>query len=530
MKQADYTISDVLRLRPDWLLNKQTDKEVYGKHLQAMGRMIDFGFGYIADYLFYSVFGDYDISKLSVGELNKRIVEYTKPEPLSIIKRPTRQLSPLFTDHKKLIAISTRDERIWTNQIRAAERELETCENEIKSYHQAIEDSILRIQEYSRKVAEQSVTVEALRESFEKNKGKLDLSTVRMLKSLPAHWLVVDYNVTEKYVTLFRSTPVTIRWTNANTGMNKTLYMGFYALQIYLDNTFSLRMARVVADGQTSRHPCHPHVSSYVCFGNMQHQASKAAEAKNLSKYLTLVDSILETYNEGNPFVTLTTFTKTKNTHYAPLYSDREKMSRWFMSDQFTSFIHNYGSDKFREETTSRKPVSTRQNRFNSRVNEEVISTYDKFRDGVDGWTVRANIPDRYSLISKQSLKAQVCRYKTVGELIFNPSIYRNVSWNRFATQRWKYLIPTMMYLNNVSEIRVHDGVFKLIDGNPQHCDYFINEYGDRVYMFLPDNSRLVFIQDGTDGAEYPLMTGPEVKLADVDEDIKEEAADALPF
>ena len=89
--------------------------------------------------------------------------------------------------------------------------------------------------------------------------------------------------------------------------------------------------------------------------------------------------------------------------------------------------------------------------------------------------------------------------------------------------------MSTLMYLNNRTEIRVHDGVFKLIDGNPQHHDYFINEYGDRVMVFLPDNSRLVFIQDGTDGAEYPLITGPEIKLVDVDEDTKEEAADAGP-
>lgn len=342
---ADYTISDVIRLKPKWLMEAQSDPTKFNEMLDRLGTMMDFGFNYIAEYPFLDVFGGTepekrDVSHMDTTAVNKALHEYKErkeagkePRVFEIKRGNISGLMQaykdgVFTPNLERIRSSIRSE---TNNIGYYERELADYSDKIASYERMRMDKRDQIRSTE-------VILEGLKDSLERaSKSKYDPTKIELLKNIPNHWRVFNLSRTGFFVV--RMKPLVMKYTNHQAGVNRTLYMGFFGFEFSWDLQClrSFPVADYYSTGGGEGGKIHPHVcGNHICWGNVQSRADRFASEGNSEAFFTLLDTVLETYAPDNPYRSFDAFE-----------SDASKDEHYRAVSDWTSHIEDMGEDNF---------------------------------------------------------------------------------------------------------------------------------------------------------------------------------------
>lgn len=317
-KQSDYTISDVIRLNPTWLTSKQTSIPEFQQRRNALAGMMDYGFNYIGEYPFLSVFPTPDISALDMGEINKALHEY-KEEASKKAYTPPRngpKILEAIRDKKLLMDITSFKSALTSSQETAINRQ-----HEVRRAKTNLQEAQERYRERVQLHEESLEIMERNQEQYESIKDKpqaIDNIKLETLKGIPDHWRIAEINTERNSFRVIRTKPVTLVRSNANSGINQTLNMGFVGLELGFRNLNELGRLFVgnnLLSGERWQEGLHPHFMGYICWGNISHLADKARQERDIPKYFELLDRLLETYDGGNPFRNFASLNRRKNSH-----------------------------------------------------------------------------------------------------------------------------------------------------------------------------------------------------------------------
>jgi hypothetical protein len=322
-KQIDYTLSDVVRLRPKWLENKQDDAEAFNELIDFIGQMMSSGRTQIATYGFMDVFPHINISQYKIPDINRILFEYEEANKPVVLKRKDnpnlKVIRAAYSDG--CLRQSSSDLEDFVD---ARARRVRNVQSDADSYANEAERALRNYRDYEasrvRKmkiVSEYEMLLAAAQDKLANFTGGLDKDKLAVLKAIPKHYRVV--RVGEYDFSVVNVTPIILTETNAAAGINRTLNLGHFKY------TFSYNMnfigIQYFADNiqGTARHP---HVNGYICWGNLQSLADNRLESKDYVGWWQLFDQLQANYNSGSPFAQWATYIRNKNTDYTAISPD----------------------------------------------------------------------------------------------------------------------------------------------------------------------------------------------------------------
>jgi hypothetical protein len=317
-RQADHTISDIIRLRPKWFMDKQSDPSATAKALNHILSIMELGQGHIASYLFFDVFGVWDISTAPLHEINKRIMEFNHEFKRTdstgvVVSAPVTRTSLLTReDLRHSLAPSTGS---FEDRIASLKTDIANTLNNIDHHNERIRAARQSIDDCLRIIANKRVEIEAFELKVEEGvTHTLDPEKLKILRDLPPQWIVSCMGQTT--FTILRKTPITMNFINAATGMCRTLYMGYIGMEFHW--TLQCGQSFVYADCiDTSTRTIHPHLrGGHICWGNMTARADRMRESGDVKGFFALLETLLTTYCPDQPFEKFDYFYHKRNTSY----------------------------------------------------------------------------------------------------------------------------------------------------------------------------------------------------------------------
>lgn len=478
---SEYTIADVLRLRPTWFLNKQERRTVTETHLNLLHSMMEYGFAHIAPRRFIDVFGDYDISGLTPQLFNKAIMTYTPPvKKVDRTKFGDARLSrlPATGSWREAIELDTSALRSklhkYTEKIRrlesAAESHIYNMKHERSMMEHSLKEAKLCQQQY-----------ETLQSLMANGLGKgPDRDKIKVIQHIPKHWSVVE--ITTDHFWVLRTTPVHMAHMNARSGMSRSICMGYFAFKFSWDLYPSEIIP--VADyifASESRH--HPHLSGgTICWGNMDHRADEYAKSRDSRRFFELLDSVMETYCDENPYIEYGVFEKYETSKHVSI-NPKVLGHEWFMNNQreILSTIAETASDRLLD---SIDDVLTR-------LNESRVQMYHTNRK------------------KSKEYKADSYAYRITRELETKERTINN-EIQRLRDDRDVYGVSPKELLHiirNVAGIKLPDARFYIRSGlSKENLPHLFNETMAAVYEIVPSKSGLYY-QGNLKTERFPLIS-----------------------
>jgi hypothetical protein len=305
--QRDYTFSDVIRLRPKWVITRQTDEEKYNRYTDQIASMIENGFAQLAFMPFKDLFDDINcnISSIEFGEINRRVREYLdESKPVALKRKGNLNMAWIRKAINEDLLTEPRDAlRIVLEQRLDKKRALEEA---IIERHDNIRYHLEQVSSYKNSVRQMNEEVSLLIPDIEDieerlmEPSKLSKARLKVLKNIPKHWRIVD--VQANRFTVIRVTPIHCSFANRAAGISKTVDLGFMGLTLKYNLEFV--SAVPVANNIVTRWgSMHPHLRNYICWGNKQNVADRLAQKHDSEGWFRLLDTLLENYDPGNPFV-----------------------------------------------------------------------------------------------------------------------------------------------------------------------------------------------------------------------------------
>jgi len=324
-KQIDYTLSDVVRLRPKWLENRQDDPEAFDALIDFIGEMMSSGRTQIATYGFMDVFPHINISRYQIPDINRILFEYEEANKPAVLKRK---------DNPNLKVIRTAYSDGYLKQssgeledlVGSREHRVRDAQNEADGYANDARIALERYREYEqaridkmRSVDEYEMLLAAAQYRLANFTGGLDKDKLAILKAIPKHYRVVYVGNTE--FSVVNVTPIILTETNAAAGINRTLNLGHFKYTFNYKIHMNFSGIQYFADNikGTARHP---HVNGYICWGNLQSLADNRLESKDYAGWWQLFDQLQANYNSGSPFAQWATYIRNKNTEYVAISPD----------------------------------------------------------------------------------------------------------------------------------------------------------------------------------------------------------------
>ena len=322
MKQSDYTLSDVIRLKPSWLKDSQDDLPKFNEILDSLASMMDFGFNYIASYPFLSVFKTKDISSMPMSEINKAIHEYREEATAKQV-----EVKHLASNHRSIVlrnAINDGDMMYDTNSllthIDTNNSNIARRERDIDGNHDDIRNCLDKIRSYNDYISEYYDKIKELEGSNARIEAKIASSVgnickdkLALLKTIPDSYELLS--VTKEGFTVARKDTVICKFTNAMAGVNKEMDLGYFSFTFNFDDLYCTSRVGIANNIKSSGYAIHPHVGSYICWGNMGTRAKKAQVEKDIPTLFKLLDLVLETYCPDNPFRRWGSYVANKHKH-----------------------------------------------------------------------------------------------------------------------------------------------------------------------------------------------------------------------
>lgn len=327
-RYAEHTIADIIRTKPKWFLQKQSDlvkTEGYLKHLLMIMEM---GQSHIAEYLFYDVFGeecDYDISSIDMQTLNRLVMEY-KPEIKRTVPIPENATAvtrlALIRDLSDAVAPSTTD---ITSQINTTASMINRYHQDIQGYERSIVQYRETMMQSVRTLNAEKVKLEALELKLETGgESRVDKNKLIVLRDLPKEWMIIYAD--RDCFRIIRRTPIVMKFLNSATNMCQTLYMGYMGMEFYWD--LHPRGCFNVADYiNYSSTVIHPHVNGgNICWGNTAARAERLRAAMDVKGYFELFESLLTTYCPDNPYARFDDYARLKTRRWTAFNNATNKI------------------------------------------------------------------------------------------------------------------------------------------------------------------------------------------------------------
>jgi hypothetical protein len=358
---AEYTIADVIRLKPSWLQEKQTDggdkltKEII-PHLAFLISAIS----HIAAYRFEELFGGFDITSLTVNDINQKVMTFSpKPRSLPV---PQVDLAPRSLSRFDLVTLGQIRPHLEVNRqalVRSIENVTSTLavhEAQIKAKEEKMVQLRREVADCMAKIHRARLEKDALERAVLTNGQKLDPKRIAIIKSIPNHWILVE--VTAESFTIARRTPIII----THASIAKTLNLGFCAIQYDWD--MGMWKARNLGDYIDNGHGgFQPHLSGEaICWGNMRARADRLVSEGNYTEYWALLESILTTYCGDNPYVRFDDLERKYTSHWkCANTSDSHTSFPWFTGSLKATLMREWaknGSAQYLDQYEKHLPTS----------------------------------------------------------------------------------------------------------------------------------------------------------------------------
>lgn len=261
---------------------------------------------------------EWDISKVFRSGASKKLIT----DPKEINKR-------IFANHantkelsKKLALLDVYEAHDLLKAIRApgAQGMIEGYQSQIKEYERLKAEKAQTQDMYSVKYYDKYI------KGYKNNIKNLSATvntyedTIRIVND--GFWKFLDVNVNEGTIRFITANNVILFDKNPASKLNLHKDMGQYMLSInVIDmyvwiNAFKGNTELDFNDNDNEGY-LHPYVSGGgICFGNAANAFKKAQDKKSLYEMVTIIGSVLGTYNSGNgPHITLYQFTKKTNSN-----------------------------------------------------------------------------------------------------------------------------------------------------------------------------------------------------------------------
>lgn len=364
-RRDEHTVADILRLKPKWFLEKQSDTPDALKALLHVHTLMEYGQNHIAEAPFIEVFKDYDVSfkPEAYSSINKLIATYTPVRKrTSTISNPVIRTTRFSMLSKEAFREALRpDKSQYELELSHKESELRRIQEDINSLQRNVREYTQSLHTTARRAPVVSALIDSLQEKIDSDVTLVDPERLRLLKAVPEQWCLVRTTSTE--FTIIRRQPITLRYIGASgSGMAQTLYMGYFGFTFGYD--LHCLESFPVADYIGGTSSLHPHVSgSSICWGNIAHKAEAARNVRDYETFFALFESILTTYCPDNPYVSFSDFVRRKNTSYKVFNTRSSEL--WYIrkSPEILTMIAETASDEFlREMPEIRKQALSRAN------------------------------------------------------------------------------------------------------------------------------------------------------------------------
>ena len=322
-KRGDYTISDILRLRPAWFMEKFSDTAGIQSTLNYIHTLISGGLTAITDVPLIVLFPNWQVplGEDNFWQVNKAIAEFTQKrgdeirDIVGIIGKEffadVQDKSELATELAVNVKGIEREVQTTTVRISSLTTDIDRWVDEIADLHDSIRGR-------RRSIEESEQILDALTRKLEEIKSSSDIGRDPVFDDvfaqIPDGW--VPFYVKDRVVYILRLTPVTMSNTGSiASGVSATINTGYVMARVYVNHRgMYLENAYFVSDYIKTRHP-HAHVSNSgsICWGNMSSHISKAHETRNLRNAFELLEAVLSTYCGDNPYVTFAELAKSQN-------------------------------------------------------------------------------------------------------------------------------------------------------------------------------------------------------------------------
>lgn len=357
--RKEFTIADILRLKPKWFFDMQggeSDQELARQNLEYIHTMLEYGLGHLANEPYLAVFGGFglDYEAKDRGEINRCMATYTKRNDAAAPQVPylVPKLTKLGLVRPEMLRQAlTPNRNEIQNELNQTQSFLRSIPNNIRDYQQQINHYRNEIDRMMRTKQVSETKERALQLLLESESGNIDAEKLRLLKSIPDAWIVANLDTTG--FTLIRRVPITMNYVGtAASGMAKSIYLGFIGIQFdwSLNTLASYQVADCIRYADSNDLSCHPHVSGgHICWGNMSARAERFREDKDYPAFFSLFESLLTTYCPENPYVSFDTMYQRRHSHYrVEAEAFRVKLTATKRREILLE-LAKYGSEEFRK-------------------------------------------------------------------------------------------------------------------------------------------------------------------------------------
>ncbi len=347
-RQADYTLSDVVRLDPKWLRNKQREERlsVYDNHILFLSQMMSAGRTQIAEYPFLEVFPSIDITRLEIPDINKALFIYEEASRPPVEKRmdnPNLARIREAANDGKLTQTASHFE----DQLREARYRVSNLESTINDSRRDAENHYKEYLYYENKRLEhlknlelKKIDVEVWEDKVANFNGGLDPEKIKVLKTIPKHFRILM--IDSQSFTVANIKPIILTETNSAAGVNRTLNMGHFTFRFNWKMQY--KGIAYLADNIQAEAK-HPHVSGYICWGNLQSLAANKLDAEDYVGWWSLFDQLLCNYNSGSPFYAWGNYVKRKNSYYKAITT----IDEYKKVNVYEEIYRNTNSSRYKE-------------------------------------------------------------------------------------------------------------------------------------------------------------------------------------
>lgn len=347
---GDYTIADVIRLRPSWLLEKQADqgKRLKEEQIPHLNFLIS-ALSHVATYRFEELFGGLNIYDLDLNAINQKIMSHVPA--VRSMPVPQHDLAPSLLSRFDIMPLGAMkpflevNKRAIIQQIEEAEKRIKACDRDFASHEQHLIEYRNYMMDALRTKRAIELTLEGLRHTLLSNGQKLDPRRLAIVKSIPKQWLLVAMD--DDSFTVARRTPVII----THASIAKTLNLGFCAIKFDWRYLAAMHAAPIGDYIGTTGSGFYPHLAKgSICWGNQTNRAERLVEEQKYDEYWTLLESILTTYCGDNPYIGFTSLEEKYHNHWNCVSTDRDSGFAWFKGSLKATLMREWsknGSEKY---------------------------------------------------------------------------------------------------------------------------------------------------------------------------------------
>lgn len=354
--RSEYTVSDIIRLRPKWFFEQTVPNSAealaqplmedaarlvgLNNNLEYIAQMIDLGMNRIAGEKFLKVFGTFDISAYLPRDINRKL-----GEALALLDVRKAGSNIMVSDEviHKAVVVSRSGLKDTLDRFMS---DLNSHENSLATYRNRILDTQRSIAVFEARIPVIREEISDLRDLLAQPDA-VDMSKKKIIGEIPDDWALVA--ACPESFTVVNREPITMVYSNAGSGMNRTLYMGFYALEF----SWGLSLIRSYRAGDniyvdtgasSDERILHPHLhEDSVCFGNRDYKASEYRKEKDVGALLSLILNLLRTYCPDNPYRSFSNFHNSRISGYSAIEALTSR------NEHIRDIVTKNGSDALRE-------------------------------------------------------------------------------------------------------------------------------------------------------------------------------------